>query len=265
MPYKDPAKQAEARKRSREKKKAEDGERFRCWMLIFYPDSAPADWPDLLSDLHLPIWVSPLHDRDAWTAADERTDPKRKEGTPKKPHYHLVAQYPEKVSRKQFLDDFGCLNGPENVKVPKSLISMVRYLPHLDDPDKAQYNREDVRTFGGADAGLMDEMGTHERHEALKAMRKHIRTHNILYFDEFYDYCDDCEIRWAHLLDDSCTYVIREYIKARAYRVEQERKQFEYESGRRGYGLQGHSRLQAGGASGVSAKDGEPDTAGPEV
>lgn len=228
MPYKDPAKQAEARKKSREKRKAEEGARFRCWMLIFYPDSAPAFWRDLLSALHLVIWVSPLHDRDVWTEADEKENPKHKAGTLKKPHYHLIVQYPEKVSRAQFLADFGCLNGPENVKVPKSLISMVRYLVHMDDPDKAQYSREDMLVFGGADAGLLDELGTHERHEMLRSMRKYIREHNVLYFDEFVDYCDDCEITWAHLLDDNSTYVIREYIKARAYRVEQAAKRAGY-------------------------------------
>lgn len=231
MPYKDPEKKREANKRAEEKRKKQNGERHRAWILIFYPDSAPAEWPDLLSEIHLPIWVSPLHDKDVWTAADEQKDKKHKAGAPKKPHYHLIAQYPEKVDRAQFLADFGCLNGPENVKVPKSLISMVRYLAHLDDPDKAQYDRADVRVFGGADPGLMDELGTHERHEALKAMRKYIREHDIIYFDLFYDYCDDCEIVWAHLLDDSCTYVIREYIKARAYRVEQERKEAERQAG----------------------------------
>ena len=60
-----------------------------------------------------------------------------------------------------------------------------------------------------------------------------IREHDIIYFDLFYDYCDDCEIVWAHLLDDSCTYVIREYIKARAYRVDREREEFERTHGRR--------------------------------
>lgn len=231
MPYKDPEKQKEARKKYEEKRKAENRERFRCWMLVFYPDSAPAEWPDMMSEVHIPVWVSPLHDKDVWTAADEKKNPKHKAGAKKKDHWHLVAQYPEKVDREQFLADFSFLNGPESVKVVKSLISMVRYLPHLDDPDKAQYDRAGVRVFGGADLGLMDEMGQHERHETLKAMRRYIREHNVLYYDQFVDYCDDCEITWSHLLDDSSTYVIREYIKARAYRIEQERKEAERQAG----------------------------------
>jgi len=227
MPYKDPEKKKEKQKEYDAARKDREGSRYRCWMLIFYPDSAPPEWRDLLSVIHLPIWVSPLHDKDLWTAADEAKNAAHKAGTPKKPHYHLIAQYPEKVSRDTFLSDFKCLNGPENVKVPKSLISMVRYLTHMDDPDKAQYDRADVLTFGGADAGLMDELGTHERHEILRSMRRYIREHNVLYFDQFVDYCDDCEVVWAHLLDDNSTYVIREYIKARAYRVDREREEFE--------------------------------------
>lgn len=236
--YKDPEKQKEAVKRAEEKRKQKNGERVRCWMLVFYPDSAPADWADQISGVHIPVWVSPLHDKDVWTAEDERKNQAHKAGQPKKPHYHLVAQYPEKVDRAEFLGDFGFLNGPENVKHVKSLISMVRYLAHRDDPDKAQYDRAAVRTFGGADAGLMDELGTHERHEILRSMRKYIREHNVLYFDEFVDYCDDCEVVWAHLLDDNSTYVIREYIKARAYRVEQERKRAGYRDG-----VEGRKRL----------------------
>ena len=119
------------------------------------------------------------------------------------------------------MQDFGFLNGPANVKAVKSLSSMVRYLVHADDPDKAQYKREDVKVFGGADPGIMDELGTHERHEALKAMRQFIRDNGIMDFCDFVDYCDECEITWAHLLDDNSSYVIEKYIKSRRYKLQE--------------------------------------------
>lgn len=227
MPYKDPEKKREANRRSEAKRKEREGARHRAWTLICYPDSMPDDWAEELSQVHIPVWVSPLHDQDVWTSKDERENPKHKAGTPKKPHYHVIAQYPEKHSREQFLDDFGFLRGPQNVKAVESMISMVRYLVHADDPDKAQYSRDDMRVFCGADPGLLDELGTHERHEVLKAMRRFIREHDILYFDEFSDYCDDCETTWANLLDDSCTYRIHEYIKARAARIKDQRAEWE--------------------------------------
>lgn len=231
MPYKDPEKQKEARKKYEEKRKKQNGERHKVWTLIFYPDSAPAEWRDLLAEKHLKVWVSPIHDRDEWTEADERKDKAHKAGTRKKSHYHLIVQYEVQEDRAGFLDDFAELNGPQNVKVVKSLISMVRYLVHADDPDKAQYDKADVLTFGGAELDLVEQLGTHERHEALKAMRAFIREHNITDFCDFVDYCDECEIMWSHLLDDNSSYVIEKYIKSRRYKLRDE--MMELERGRR--------------------------------
>lgn len=227
MPYKDPEKQKEARKKYEEKRKQTNGARHKVWTLIFYPDSAPAEWPELLSQLHMKIWVSPIHNEDKWTEADEKKDAKRKAGTMKKPHYHLIAQYEVQVDRTEFLADFSCLNGPKDVKAVKSLISMVRYLVHADDPEKAQYQKSDVRTFGGAEIDLVEQLGSHERHEALKAMRKFIRDRRIVDYCDFVDYCDECEATWAALLDDNSSYTIEKYIKSRRYKMQEERREFE--------------------------------------
>ena len=54
----------------------------RVWTFIFYPDSAPADWRDIMLQSGLKIAVSPLHDRDF-------TD----DGKSKKPHYHVIAMW----------------------------------------------------------------------------------------------------------------------------------------------------------------------------
>lgn len=219
MPYKDKAKEQESKQRYEEKRKKQNGERHKCWTLIFYPDSAPPDWEEYISQLHLRVWVSPVHDADKWTESDQAKDPKHIAGTCKKPHYHLIAQYETQVDRQTFLDDFNGLNAPENVKVVKSLISMVRYLIHADDPNKAQYKREDVKVFGGAEVDLVEQLGSHERHEALKAMRRYIREHGIVDYCDFVDYCDDCEITWAHLLDDNSSYTIEKYIKSLRYKL----------------------------------------------
>lgn len=221
MPYKDPEKQKAAMREVEKRRKAKNGTRHKVWTLIFYPDSAPPEWCDVLSEIHLPIWVSPLHDRDTWTEADERENAKHCAGTTKKPHFHLVCQYEVQVDRKTFLQDFAFLKGPQNVKAVRSLVSMVRYLVHADDPDKAQYDREDVRVFGGAELDLVEQMGTHERHKMLQAMREYIRQHNVTDFCDFYDYCDDCEAGWARLLDDNSSYVIEKYIKSRRYKLQE--------------------------------------------
>lgn len=227
MPYKDKDKEREAKQRYEEKRKKQNGERHKVWTLIFYPDSAPATWEEELSQLHMKIWVSPVHDKDAWTEADQKKDPVHIAGTLKKPHYHLVAQYEAQVDRATFLADFGVLNGPANVKAVKSLLSMVRYLVHADDPAKAQYSKTDVRTFGGAEIDLVEQLGSHERHEQLKAMRAFIRERGIVDYCDFVDYCDDCEATWAALLDDNSSYTIEKYIKSRRYKLQEERREIE--------------------------------------
>lgn len=228
MPYKDSAKQAEARKRYDEKRKKANGERHKVWTLIFYPDSACPDWQEMISDVHIRVWVSPAHNLDAWTQADERKDPKHVAGLLKKPHYHLVAAYETQVDRDTFLKDFAFLNGPQNVKAVKSLTAMVRYLVHADDPNKAQYSKAEVLTFGGAEIDLVEQLGSHERGEALKAMRKFIRDHNVVNFCDFVDYCDDCEATWSALLNDNSSYVIEKYIKSRRYKAMDEQRELSY-------------------------------------
>lgn len=233
MPYKDPEKQREAQKKYEEKRKKQNGERHKVWTLIFYPDSAPPEWRDLLADKHLRVWVSPIHDRDEWTEADERKNKAHKAGTRKKPHYHLIVQYEVQEDRAGFLADFAELNGPQSVKAVKSLISMVRYLVHADDRDKAQYDKADVLTFGGADIDLVEQLGSHERREAIKSMIRYIKEHNITDFCDFMDYCADCEMTWWGLLVDNSSYVIEKYIKSRRYKLRDEQIEFERTHGRR--------------------------------
>lgn len=77
MPYKDPEK-AKAAKRKWEQENRGRGKRHRVWMFIFYENTANDGWRDEAEELGLPFLVSPLHDMDVWTKADERKNPKHK-------------------------------------------------------------------------------------------------------------------------------------------------------------------------------------------
>lgn len=236
MPYKDPEKKKEADKRADAKRKAKNGERHKVWTGIFYPESAPPEdeWREEMSQKHVKIWVSPEHDADKWTVADAKKNAAHKAGTLKKNHRHYIAEYETQVDLQTFLDDFAFLNGGHNVKYVRSLRSMVRYLCHLDDPDKAQYDRDKVLTFGGADFDIVEQLGSHERHEALKAMRAFIRDNGIVDFCDFVDYCDEAEAAWSALLDDNSSYVIEKYIKSRRYKMQDAQRAAELEAYRKG-------------------------------
>lgn len=130
MPIKDPEKKRAAQKRADEKRAG----RTRNFATVVYPESAPADWMDRLNDYHVAALVSPLHDRD--------TNPS---GEPKKPHYHvmLIFEGPKEFETqvKPIFDDIGGV-GREMVN---SARGYARYLCHLDNPEKAQYDPAEVR------------------------------------------------------------------------------------------------------------------------
>lgn len=215
MPYKDKDKQKQAMQKARKKYEEEKREnRYRCWSLLFYPDSAPTDWADKLSELHLQIWVSPLHDKDVWNKADEQRNPIHKAGEPKKAHWHLVVEYPNPVSLTAVFNDFECLNGSKMIERVRDKVPMVRYLTHKDDVNKAQYSPSDIILFGGADLDIFEQLGRAERHAELRAMRRYIVDNGVIDFFAFCLYCDDCMEQWSRLLDDNSAYIIERFIKS---------------------------------------------------
>lgn len=54
-------------------------QRARMWTFVVYPESAPENWRDILSDYHIPWVESPLHDKDV-----------NPDGEVKKAHWHII-------------------------------------------------------------------------------------------------------------------------------------------------------------------------------
>ena len=96
---------------------------------------------DRLDGLHVDYMVSPLHDKDV-----------NADGTPKKPHYHVVIQFDCVKSGAQvapMMWDFGAVVSPNpNEFFVASLRGIGRYLCHLDNPEKFQYDQADVKSKG---------------------------------------------------------------------------------------------------------------------
>lgn len=114
-------------------------ERTRNYATIVYTESAPENWQEILQNEHIPCHISPLHDKDI-----------NKDGTPKKPHYHIMVMYQSVKTRAQAKSVFDKIGGVglEALNCPHAY---ARYLCHLDDPNKAQYPIEEVVSYGGAD------------------------------------------------------------------------------------------------------------------
>lgn len=120
--------------------------------------------------------VSPLHDKDIVNAKDvldwlERHEGLTEEqieqgcpkvGEPKKPHWHIIVYKPKGTTNAksviEMLDGVRLSKGPRKgqqavsfaLKLPDVYVA-VRYLCHLDSPDKAEYDVDQVRYFGGFD------------------------------------------------------------------------------------------------------------------
>ena len=109
----------------------------RNWWFILYPESAPADWKDKLSQTGLQCAVSPLHDKDL--------DPT---GEAKKPHYHIILCYSGPTSYNVVSELTASLNCP----IPQAVEQVrgcYRYFTHMDNPDKYQYPSIDIFTING--------------------------------------------------------------------------------------------------------------------
>ena len=59
-------------------KKTRGAGRTRNFACVVYADSAPENWQSIISDLKIPVFISPYHDRDV-----------NADGQPKKPHWHV--------------------------------------------------------------------------------------------------------------------------------------------------------------------------------
>ena len=139
--------------------------RTRNWATIVYPDSenTPPNWLEILGEMCIPAMLSPIHDLDL-----------NSDGEPKKPHFHLVYCFDSVKARHQ-VETINKRIGGVGLEAVSSMRGYARYLCHLDNPEKHQYNREEVRCFGGLD------------YEDVVSLP----TDDLLLLAEILDYCED--------------------------------------------------------------------------
>lgn len=116
-----------------------DKQKSRGWLCVVYPESAPEDWINRLATAGAQALISPLHDQDL-----------NADGESKKPHWHVILLWegPTTASNAQRMVDMiagvGCFP-------MATLRGAARYLCHMDNPDKHQYDPQHVRQLGGLD------------------------------------------------------------------------------------------------------------------
>lgn len=120
---------------------AEKKKKGRYFATIVYPESAPANWIQVLKDFHVAAYVSPLHDVDTY-------DEPGKEGF-KKDHYHVMVIWPNTVVPDAVKPIFDAIGGV-GLELVVNGRGYARYLCHLDDDDKMRYEVDEVMTLSDA-------------------------------------------------------------------------------------------------------------------
>lgn len=144
----------------------------RLWTIVLYPESAPENWREEIKQSGIVFAVSPLHDRDI-----------NADGSPKKPHHHLILAYSGPTTYnnvKSFCDE---LNQP----VPKPLESvrgMYRYFTHEENPEKAQYDKELIEHYNGFSLANFCELMRGEVLEIKKRVFRLIADANITEYSD---------------------------------------------------------------------------------
>lgn len=182
--------------------------RTRIWSFIAYPESAPDDWEQILTEQYHLKWArSPLHDSDL--NADE---------TQKKPHWHIVLYFDYVKSFEQIK----IISDSINATIPQqvhNLQGLMRYFIHLDNPEKAQYDFNEIKSVG-IDAAL-EVFGEKEtKLRIIKDMRNFCDDNDIREFCELFDYAARNEPSWFEALALNCAMVMNLYLKSRRYKAE---------------------------------------------
>lgn len=175
--------------------------RGRNFATMVYPESAPENWREILAGYYVPAFISPIHDKDV-----------NPTGEPKKPHHHVMLMFEGKKSDDQVREIFKTIGGVGLEKVD-SMRGMARYLCHLDNPEKAQYNPSDVISLCGSDYSYTIGIVA-DRYKAVREMISFCEQNQIVSYAELLRYASVHQDTWFRVLCDSGTIVMKEYLKS---------------------------------------------------
>ena len=184
-----------------------DLEKDRKWTFILYPDSAPSNWKEILQSTGLEICISPLHDKDINESSGEL----------KKAHYHILLCFPGPTTYSKVLKLTNLVNGT----IPKRILSVIgiyRYFTHKDNPEKFQYNEEDIISLNGFDIKDITGMTTSQQLAIKKQIQKIIRDRCIYEYCDLLDYLLEESINDFYYIASTNTLFFDRYICSRRHK-----------------------------------------------
>lgn len=184
--------------------KKSNSSRTRNYATVVYPESAPEGWQQILAEQFVPAFISPLHKDDL-----------NPTGEPKKPHYHVLIMFDSVKTMEQAQDIFALIGGV-GCEVVKSIRGYARYLCHLDNPEKAQYEPSEVTNLCGAD--YIGTIGLAiDKYVAIGEMQDFCEKYNVVSFYALSKYARSHRPDWHRILCDCGSVFMREYLKSRMW------------------------------------------------
>ena len=180
----------------------------RHWAFVVYPESAPDDWMDQLSQRGVVGAISPLHDRDLNAT-----------GEPKKAHWHVIVTYdgPNTFNSVKQLTD--ALNAPNPIPL-EQIRGYYRYLTHKDNPEKAQYDEKDICTLNGFDIHDFVELTKSEIVKIKEEIIDLIKAMDIVEYADLIDYLHESGMTEWFDVASSQTMLFNNYLKSRRFKRE---------------------------------------------
>lgn len=197
-------------------KKSTGEKRTLNWNFILYPESAPPNWREIINETHIEWVESPLHDKDV-----------NEDGTVKKAHYHITLLFPSVKTFEQVEEVTKSVNAPIPIKC-LSVKGSIRYMVHKDNPEKFQYNWNDIKCYGGADLSALCAPTSTERLQIQEDIIDYIRENGITEFFDIVNYAKDTGLKeWFNVLMNYSTISINAFIRSQRHKFESEEKRRE--------------------------------------
>lgn len=187
-------------------------QRSNKWAFLFYKESAPENYLEILEELHIPFVLSPWHDKDI----------NRETGEFKKAHKHGVLFFESLKSYPQVSELLTeKLNTPSHVEVVMSPKGMYDYFIHAENPEKTLYNIEDIESGCGfeLDKFLIEQ----NSNLFLETVIDVITDNNFTEFEDLVHYARNKDISLLGLIIER-TYFFTKFLDSRRYNPQNNKK-----------------------------------------
>ena len=181
--------------------------RTRNYATVLYPESAPNNWMSILEEQCAPAFISPLHDKDVDS-----------ENNPKKEHYHIMILFEGCKTKEQAKEIFDSIGGV-GVEAVKNSRAYARYLCHLDNKDKFQYDINDVISLSGADYNTMISLSK-DKYTAIGEMIEFCIANDMISYAMLLLYAKKNRFDWFKVLCDSGSITMVQFLKSRGWELE---------------------------------------------